>query len=273
VADDWRLDATRRAKVALIDTTTPNAARVGDFLYGGRDNFEADRRAARALVAAAPVLAVTVPAMRAFQRRVVRHLAAEAGIRQFLDIGSRLSASGSTHEVAQSVAPECRIVYVDSDPVVLAHARALTTSTPGGATSVIDADFRDPDVIVADARSLLDFSQPVAVLLLFMLAHVEDITAASAIVTALADGMPPGSYIAVDHMASDLDPALPEAFRQWNKMATQSITIRSRSEVASLVAGLDLVPPGLVPINEWRPAPDDPPAAVVPMYGVVAKKR
>lgn len=272
--DDWEKDATRRAKVALIDTTTPNAARVGDFLVGGRDNFEADRRAARALIAAAPVLAMVMPVMRAFQRRVVRYLVAEAGIRQFLDIGSRLSASDNTHDVAQSLAPECRIVYADSDPVVLAHARALATSMPGGATSVIDADVRDPDGIVADARALLDFGRPVGVLLLFALAHVEDTATAAAIVAALADALPPGSHIAIYHPASDLDPALPAAFRQWNKMSAQQITLRSRSEVASLVADLEQVPPGLVPITEWRPAPDDPPVDdLVPVYGVVAKKR
>jgi hypothetical protein len=274
VGDDWRQDATRRAKVALIDITVPNTARVADFLVGGRDNFEADRRAARALVAAAPVVAVAMPVMRAFQRRVVRYLVAEAGIRQFLDIGSRLSPSGNTHEVAQSLAPECRIAYADSDPMVVAHARALMASAPGGATSVIDADVRDPGGIVREARATLDFGQPVGVLLLFALAHVAYTAEAAAIVAELAGAMPSGSHIAIYHPASDLDPAMPLAFRQWNRMSSQPITLRSRSEVASLVEGLDLVPPGLVPITEWRPDPADPPVAdVVPLYGAIAKKR
>ena len=272
MADDWRQDDTRRAKADLIDTTVPNAARVGDYLYGGRDNFEADRKAARTLVAAAPILAAIVPAMRAFHRRAVRYLITEAGIRQFLDIGTRLAASGNTHEIAQGFAPECRIVYADNDPVVLAHARALTTSAPGGATSVIDGDVGDPGAIVAEARTVLDLSRPVAVLLLFTLAHLDSAEAAGAVVSSLAGALPPGSHIAVYHLASDLDPTLPAAFRQWNAMSAQPVTLRSRAEVAALLAGLDPVPPGLVPITDWRPEPGDPVVDdVIPMWGVVAR--
>ena len=273
VADDWWQDDTRRAKADLIDTTVPNAARVGDYLYGGRDNFEADRKAARTLVAAAPILAAIVPAMRAFHRRVVRYLVTEAGIRQFLDIGTRLAASGNTHEIAQGFVPECRIVYADNDPVVLAHARALTTSAPGGATSVIDGDVRDPGAIVAEARTVLDFGRPVAVLLLFTLAHLDSAEAAGAVVSSLAGALPPGSHIAVYHLASDLDPTLPAAFRQWNAMSPQPVTLRSHDEVAGLLAGLDPVPPGVVPITDWRPEPGDPAIDdVIPMWGVVARK-
>jgi S-adenosyl methyltransferase len=273
VGADWRQDATRREKVALIDTTTPNAARVGDYLQGGQNNFEADRRTARALVAAAPAVGAVVPAARAFQQRVVRYLVTEAGIRQFLDLGTGLTAAGNTHEVAQSLVPECRIVYVDSDPMVLSHARALMKSAPGGAIGYVDADIRDPATIVADAWATLDFGQPVAILLSYALAYIEDTAAAAAVVWALTAAVPPGSYVAIHHVASDLDPALPLAARQWNQMSAQPVTLRSRPEVASLVAGLELVPPGLVPVCEWRPAATDPHfEVVVPVHGLVARK-
>ena len=273
MADDWEEDAARRAKAALIDTTVPNAARVADYLYGGQDNFEADRRAARTLAATAPVVAAIAPAVRAFQQRVLRFLVAEAGIRQFLDIGTGLPLVGNTHEVAQSLVPECRIVYVDNDPMVLSHARALMKSAPGGAIGYVDADVRDPGAIVAGARATLDFSQPVAVMLLFTLAYVGD-PAAGAVVSSLAAAVPSGSYVAIYHLASDLDPALEEAARQWNKMMpAQPITLRSRPEIAGLVAGLDLVPPGLVPVTEWRPAPADPRfEAQVPIHACLARK-
>src|SRR5712691_10339645 len=274
MADDWGEDATRRAKAALINTTVPNAARVADYLYGGQNNFEADRKAARTLAATAPVIALISPAVRAFQQRVLHFLVAEAGIRQFLEIGTGLPLVGSTHEVAQSLVPECRIAYVDNDPMVLSHARALMKSAPGGAIGYVDADVRDPGSIVAGARETLDFSQPVAVMLLFTLAYVEDAAEAAAVVPALVEAVPSGSHVAIYHLASDLDPALKEAARQWNKMMTaQPITLRSRPEVAGFVGGLDPVPPGLVTVTEWRPAPADPRFEhVVPVYGIVARK-
>jgi len=274
VPEDWAEDETRRAKSELIDTTVPNAARVADYLYGGQDNFEADRRAARTLAATAPVVPAIAPALRAFQHRALRFLVAEAGIRQILDIGTGLPLVGATHEVAQSIAPESRIVYVDSDPMVLSHARALMTSAPGGAIGFVDADARDAVSIVTGARATLDLSQPVAILLLFTLAYVEDGAEAAAVVSSLAEAVPAGSYVAIYHVASDFDRALEEAGRQWNKlMPSQPITLRSRPEVAELVAGLDPVPPGLVPITEWRPAPDDPRSdQVIPVHAVVARK-
>ena len=235
MADDWgEDDATRRAKAALISTTVPNAARVVDYLYGGQNNFEADRRAARALATTAPVIADIPPAVRAFQQRVLRFLVTEAGIRQFLDIGTGLPLVGNTHEVAQSLVPECRIAYVDNDPMVLSHARALMKSAPGGAVGYVDADVRDPDAIVAGARETLDFSQPVAVMLLFTLAYVQDDAEAAAAVSALTAAVPSGSYVAIYHLAGDVDPALEDAARQWNKlMPAQPITLRSRAEVAA----------------------------------------
>ena len=274
MADDWGEDATRRAKAALISTTVPNAARVADYLYGGQNNFEADRKAARALAATAPSIATIAPAVRAFQQRVLRFLVTEAGIRQFLDIGTGLPLVGNTHEVAQSIVPECRIAYVDNDPMVLSHARALMKSAPGGAVGYVDADVRDSDAIVAGARETLDFTQPVAVMLLFTLAYVPEAAEAAAVVSSLMASVPSGSYAAIYHLTGDLDPALDESARQWNKMMpAQPITLRSHSEVVGLTAGLDPVPPGLAPITEWRPAPADPHFEdAVPIYGIVASK-
>jgi hypothetical protein len=275
MADDWEEDdATRRAKAALISTTVPNAARVVDYLYGGDNNFEVDRRAARTLATTAPVIADIPSAVRAFQQRVLRFLVMEAGIRQFLDIGTGLPLVGNTHEVAQSLVPECRIAYVDNDPMVLSHARALMKSAPGGAVGYVDADVRDPAAIVAGARETLDLGQPVAVMLLFTLAYVQDDAEAAAAVAALTAAVPSGSYVAVYHLASDVDPALDDAARQWNKlMPAQTITLRSRAEIAGLTAGLDPVPPGLAPVTEWRPDPDDSPYdQPVPVHGMVARK-
>jgi hypothetical protein len=275
MADVWgEDDATRRAKAALITTTVPNAARVADYLYGGQNNFEADRKAARALAATAPVIADIAPAVRGFQQRVLRFLVAAAGVTQFLDIGTSLPLVGSTHEVAQSLVPESRIAYVDNDPMVLSHARALLKSAPRGAVGYVDADVRDPGAIVAGARETLDLSRPVAVLLLFTLAFVWDTAEAAAVVSSLMAAVPSGSYVAIYHLTSDLDPAFDEAARQWNKlMPAQPITLRTGKEVAALVAGLDLVPPGLVPVTEWRPTPADITfERQVPVYGVVARK-
>jgi S-adenosyl methyltransferase len=276
VEEDWGEDATRRAKAALISTLVPNAKRVADYMYGGQNNFEADRKAARSLAAVAPVVGAIAPAIRGFQQRVLRFLVLEAGIRQFLDIGTDLPLVGSTHDVAQSLVPECRIAYVDNDPMVLSHARALMKSAPGGVVGYVDADVREPATIVTGAKGTLDFSQPIAIMLLFTLAYVADSLEAAEVVSSLAAAVPSGSYVAIYHLASDLDPAMEEAARMWNKMMpTQSITLRSEAEVGDLVAGLDPVPPGLVPVADWRPSADSPfdrPASA-PVYGIVARKR
>jgi len=269
VQDDWEHDATRRAKAALIDTKVPNAARVWNYLSGGRDNFEVDRRAARTMTAAS-VMGATALAAQAFKQRMVRYLVAEAGVRQFLDLGAGLTTSGSTHEIAQSLVPECRIVYVDNDPVVLSHARALLKSAPGGATSYLDCDVEDVGSIVSGARETLDFGQSVAVMLLTTLAFVE--VGAGAVVSALVEAVPPGSHVVISHLASDVDPALSAAVRQWNSMSAQRLTLRSSTEIAALVAGLDPVPPGLVPVSSWRVDPGMPRQAEVPMHCVVARK-
>jgi hypothetical protein len=264
---------TRRAKAALISTEVPNGARVIDFLYGGQANFEADRRAARALAAAAPVIADIPAAVRGFQQRLLRYLVTQAGLRQFLDIGTGLPLVGATHETAQSLAPGCRIAYTDDDPMVLSHARALLKSAPGGAVGYVDAAVTDPAAIIAGARSILDFTRPVAVLLLFTLAYVPGDEAA-AITAELMDAVPPGSHLAVWHLAADIDPAMDEAAREWNRLLpAQPITLRTRAQVAALAAGLDPVPPGLVPVTGWRPDPGDPrPPRPVPIHAALARK-
>ena len=242
-------------------------------MVGGKDNFEVDREAARQLMEVAPVIRVAAPASRAFLGRAVRYLADEAGIRQFLDIGTGLPTAGNTHEVAQSVAPDCRIVYVDNDPVVLSHARALLTSDPAGVTSYIDADARDPGKIVIEAGATLDFREPVAIMMIDLLNFIDDDEAVGSILSRLTAAVPSGSYLAVMHPASDLDQALLEAERRWNLLAAQRVRLRSREDMTRFLAGLQLVEPGLVTVPEWRPDKGEPvPAQLIPLYGVVARK-
>jgi hypothetical protein len=237
---DWMHDAARRAKAAaLVD----------------------------------PVTAAIVPAARAFHRRVVRYLVAEAGIRQFLDVGTRLTMSGNTHEIAQSLAPDCRIVYASSDPVVLSHARALAMSTNNGAVAALDADAHYPRRILAGAAETLDFDRPVAILLMATLVFVLDDALAAEIMRSLTGAVPAGSHVALYHQASDLNPEVIMGARRWNAMSDRQITLRSRAGVAGLLAGLEPVPPGLVPVTEWRPEPADPRFEhTVPVYGAVARK-
>jgi hypothetical protein len=270
-------------KAALIDTSVPNAARVADYLVGRRNNFEADRRVARSMLGTGPSISEIMPAARAFHQRAVRFLAAEAGIRQFLGIGIGLRGAESSgaaprgaetsSEIAQAVDPACRVVFVDSDPMVLSHARALLRSTPQGAVVALEADLSDPAAILAGAAETLDFRRPVAVLLPSTLTLIRSAERASAIVSALMAATSPGSYLALHHLASDLDPAILVANEKWNSVSAQWVTLRSRAQLACLTSGLDLVEPGLVPVTEWRPAPAEPQRGhVVPVYGVVARK-
>jgi O-methyltransferase involved in polyketide biosynthesis len=221
----------------------------------------------------APVIRVAALASRAFLARAVRYLAGQAGIRQFLDIGTGLPTAGNTHEVAQSVAAECRVVYVDNDPVVLTHARALLTSAPAGATSYIDADARDPDAIIAEAGAVLDFTEPVAIIMVDLLNFIDNDDVARAATAALTAAAPSGSYLTIMHPASDLDPALLEAGQRWNQLAAHRVRLRSRQEVAGFLAGLELVEPGLVTLPEWRPEPGGlTHGQLIPLYGAVARK-
>jgi hypothetical protein len=280
MAEEWLKKTTRPVKMAQVDTTAPNVARVWNYLVGGRDNFEVDRRAARQLIGVCPALSQAGAASRAFHRRAVRFLA-EAGIRQFIDIGTGLPTAGNTHEIAQDVAPQSRIVYVDNDPIVLTHARALLTSRPEGATSCIEADAREPEMIIEEARLTLDLGQPVAVILIGILNFITDAVMVAEIVRALRDSIAPGSYMAIMQPASDLDPAMLEAALRWNQMAPTQVALRSRPEVAAWADGLELLEPGVVQVPLWRPderRPDEEqpqgaqPPGVMPLYGFVARK-
>jgi hypothetical protein len=257
-----------------IDTGTAHPARVYDCWLGGKDNFAADREAARAAIAVNPGIAASARAGRAFLARAVRYLVAEAGVRQFLDIGTGLPSADNTHEVAQAIAPESRVVYVDNDPIVLAHARALLTSSPDGATDYLEADLREPDLIVKSAAGTLDLSQPVALMLLMILHYIPDSEYPGQIVARLLSALPPGSYLVLAHPPSDVLPApTAEMARRLNARYRGAVaTLRSRGEVAGFFDGLDLIEPGLVQTPQWRPDPTaDPPAEMAAWCGVGRK--
>jgi hypothetical protein len=237
-----------------LDTCVAHISRVYDYWLGGKDNFAADRLAADAAKAAYPLIGQAVRANRAFLGRAVRYLAGEAGIRQFLDIGTGIPAANNTHQVAQSVAPECRIVYVDNDPVVLTHARALLTGSPQGATAYIDADLRDPGKILADATQTLDLARPVAVMLVGILQLILDEDHPHAIVAELMSAMAPGSFLAISHPACDIEAeAMAEFVRRYNELAAEKARFRTYSEVCRFFDGLQLAEPGVVKQTAWRP--------------------
>ncbi|HEY4465055.1 MAG TPA: SAM-dependent methyltransferase [Streptosporangiaceae bacterium] len=256
-----------------IDISVAHQARIYDYTLGGKDNFAADREAAEKAIKAYPDTVLTARANRAFLGRAVRFLAAEAGIRQFLDIGTGIPSASNTHEVAQAVAPESRIVYVDNDPIVLTHARALLTSAPGGTTAYLDADARDPDAILARAAETLDFTQPVAIMMLLILHVIDDPYAVTA---RLLDAVPAGSYLTVSMPASDIQPeaSAAAARRVIEDVPGITFTLRSHAEVRRFFDGLELLEPGVVPVNHWRPGPGGPePARDLPCYGAVGRKR
>jgi S-adenosyl methyltransferase len=257
----------------MIDTTVAHPARVYDYWLGGKDNYAADREAAERVLAVTPGLRFRVRANRAFLARAVRYLASEAGIRQFLDIGTGIPSANNTHQVAQAVAPDARIVYVDNDPIVLAHARALLASGPQGSTQYVHGDVRDPVPIVQAAAQTLDLAQPTALMLLGILHLVQDNEDPYRIVTGLMATLAPGSYLVISHPASDIHPGQAEAQKRYNERVSTPQTLRTRDEVARFFAGLDLVPPGLVYVHTWRPGPADlAPVGAASAYGGVARK-
>ena len=261
-----------------IDTTTPHPARMYDFYLGGKDNFAADRAAAQQAIAAWPSILVAARENRAFVGRAVRYLTAEAGISQFLDIGSGLPGVGNVHDVAQSVIRSARVVYVDNDPIVLAHARALLVSTREGKCAYIQADLREPEKILADplVRETLDFGQPIALILAAVLPFIPDEAGPVGIVKTLVDALPSGSYVVASHGGTDY---VPEHVRQglgraYSKGATHA-TSRDAREFADLVfAGLELVPPGVIVTSEWRPEANAylPPRSSVGSSAAVGRK-
>jgi hypothetical protein len=255
-----------------LDTSVAHIARVYDYLLGGKDNFEADRAAGDAMLQAYPDIAHAMRSNRKFLARTVRYLTEHEGIRQFLDIGTGIPTANNTHEVAQSIAPDCRVVYVDRDPVVLIHARALLTSAPEGVTDYIEADLRDPDTILAQAASVLDFSQPVALLLVAILHFVPDSDHPHEVVTTLLDALPSGSLLALSHPGSDVDADAPEAARRFNDRAAEQVTLRSRDDVMRFFDGLDMVEPGLVQVQDWRPTTPPLAASSTSMWAGVGRK-
>jgi hypothetical protein len=255
-------------EVAKLDTSVPQTARIWNYLLGGKDNFAADRAVGDQILVGQPALAENARLSRAFLVRVVRHLAGEAGVRQFLDIGTGLPTANNTHEVAQSVAPDSKIVYVDNDPLVLAHARALLTSRPEGVTNYIDADLYDTKRVLDEAGRTLDLSQPVAILFMGVLGHVEEDAEALRIVRTALDAVPSGSYLAV-YDGTDTSPEVVEAARLWNLSAVPKYHLRSAARLARFFEGLELVDPGLVSVTKWRPETD---VHEIDQYGAVGRK-
>jgi S-adenosyl methyltransferase len=241
-----------------INTTVVHSARFWNYLLGGRDNYAVDREAAEAILEVIPSLRDTVRAERRFLVRAVQYLAGKAGIRQFLDIGTGLPTASNTHEVAQLLARESRIVYVDNDPLIMAHARALLTSTPEGATDYVHADIQEPDVILAEAARTLDFSQPVGLMLLGILNFIPGAAQADAIVHRLLAALPSGSYLVISHPTPETDgAAMKEAMRLWNESGAAPIVSRSRQELICFFDGLELLEPGVVSCSLWRPDPSE----------------
>ena len=258
-----------------IDTLRPHTARIWNYWLGGSDYYEVDREAGDHIRELHPSIGEYARADRLFLGRAVRHLVAEAGIRQFLDIGTGLPTADNTHEVAQRLAPDARIVYVDNDPLVLAHARALLTSSPEGRTDHVDADLRDVESVLERAARTLDFTRPVALLLLgvvIFLRHDED---PYGIVRRLVDALPSGSHLVLSHTITS--PALPEvdaAVRFWNEHGVPELTQRTPPEVTRFFDGLDLLEPGVVSCSRWRPEqPGEEEPQDVAMYGGVGRKR
>ena len=256
-----------------IDVSVAHPARVYDYWLGGKDNFAADRAAAQAGLEAFPDVVKSVRANRAFLGRAVRYLAAEVGIRQFLDIGTGLPSANNTHEVAQDVAPEARVVYVDNDPIVLLHAQALLTGTDQGQTDYIDADLRDTGKILQEAERTLDFTQPIAVMLLGILHFIPDSDDPYGIAAQLMAAVPPGSHVTISHIAKDINPeAMAEFGRRMDEQPSTRGEQRTHAEVSRFFDGLELLEPGVVPVSKWRPDSDIEAATPTMLWGGVARK-
>ena len=261
-----------------LQTDQPHPARVYDYLLGGKDNFAADRAAAEAGLRANPNSRIPPRENRAFLGRAVRYLAGEAGISQFLDIGTGIPTSPNVHEVAQAVEPQARIVYVDNDPIVLTQARALLTTGPQGRTAYIDADLRDIDAILGspDLQRTLDLSQPVGLLLIAVMHFIPDEDDPWALAARLLAALPSGSYLALSHLTGDFDPAAWAGVVAVYRRSGVTMQVRPKPDVERFFGGLDLIDPGVVSLPQWRPDPSDvgrPPSdAAVSVYGGVARK-
>jgi S-adenosyl methyltransferase len=260
-----------------IDSSVAHSARIWNYWLGGKDHYPVDRRVGDQILEMFPHIAYLARADRAFLGRAVRYLVSEAGIRQFLDIGTGLPTADNTHQVAQRIVPECRIVYVDNDPLVLTHARALLIGTPEGATDYLDADLRDPDKIVQEAAGTLDFSQPVAVMLLGILHHISDDSEAYAVVDRLLDAVPSGSYLVIAHSTNQITgAAMDEAVEHWNQFGKPPMMLRTPQAIARFFDRLELLEPGVVSTSRWRPDPAETSSGPVPEtdeFCAVGRKR
>jgi hypothetical protein len=272
--DDASDDDSPGDRLHGFDSTVPSPARMWNYWVGGKDHFTADREAAERVLAAMPSLPEIARSVRRFIVDSVQLLATDYGIRQFLDIGTGLPTADNTHDVAQRAAAESRIVYVDNDPVVLAHARALLTSTPAGKTDYLQADLRDTDAVLKGAERTLDFSQPVAILLYAVLHFIPDADDPYAVVNQLMDAVPAGSYLVICHASSDIRPEqVAEMARRYNASGAARMRPRDRREVTRFFDGLDLIAPGVVPLAEWL-SPGQADAAVDrPLAGYVGVAR
>jgi len=269
---DGTAQGTREVPLDL-DTSVAHVARVYDYWLGGKDNFAADRAAGEQAIQAYPDIVYSVRANRAFLARTVRYLAGEAGIRQFLDIGTGIPTANNTHEVAQDVAPGSNVVYVDNDPVVLTHARALLVSGEQGHTNYIDADLRDTGRILAEAAQTLDFSRPVAIMLMAILQHIDEAEDPYEIVNSLLAAVPSGSYLAISHPAADIETeAMAQMAERLNKLMAEKVTFRTRPQVARFFDGLELVEPGMLRVQEWRPASEIEAKSPAALWGGVGRK-
>jgi O-methyltransferase involved in polyketide biosynthesis len=241
-----------------LDTSIPHSARLWNYLLGGKDHFAADREAAEQVLAYMPELVQSARFTRQFLGRAVRYLTGEAKVRQFLDIGTGLPTADNTHEVAQATAPESRVVYADNDPLVLVYARALLTSTPEGATDYIDADVRDPEAILTAAARTLDFTRPIAIMLLGIINFVVDDDEAARVVRTLVDAVPSGSYLVISHPTREVNAsAVDRALDMWNSSGAAPMTVRTPHDIERYFAGLELLEPGVVTCSRWRPDGND----------------
>jgi hypothetical protein len=239
-----------------IDTSVPHSARIWNYWLGGKDNYPVDRELGDTFGDMFPEIREMALVSRAFLRRAITYLTAEAGVRQFLDIGTGLPTAENTHEIAQRINPRARVVYVDNDPLVLAHANALLTSTPQGLTDYLHADLREPAEIIEAARTCLDFRRPIAINLAGILGHVPDLDEARAIVRELVAPLPSGSFIKINDSTNEPpDEVLERATQEYNASGTVPYTLRSHAEIASYFDGLELVEPGVVMTSRWRPEP------------------
>jgi hypothetical protein len=255
-----------------LDTTVPHSARIWNYWMGGKDNFAVDREAGDAYIEKFPGIVPLAKQSRQFLIRTVNYLATEAGIRQFLDIGTGLPTMENTHQVAQRAAPDSRIVYVDNDPLVLVHARALLTNTTDeGVTDYIAADFHDPDQIVADARNILNFTKPIAVMFMGVLGHVADYDEVRSIVARVVAATPSGSYLVLWD-STNTSEGFDEAQQGYDDTGAIPYVLRSPEQISRCFEGLEMVEPGLVSISQWRPDPADADVKAVDGYGAVARK-